>query len=117
MTAIVLRSPSSRIPAGRRELSLRKQHEYLHSGVNLVKVDLQHSGDHTLAVAREKQRTGQRTPCLICVRRAAYPWQAEVYPATSRDPLPTIRIPLPPSDADVTLNLQSLITRCYDRGR
>src|SRR5690606_21442611 len=117
VTAIELLSPSNKLPVDGRELYLRKQREYLHSGVNLVEIDLLRTGYHTLAVDREKLRPEQRTPYLICVRRASRGWEAEVYPATYREPLPTIRIPLRPGDADVTLNLQSLITQCYDRGR
>jgi hypothetical protein len=117
VTAIELLSPSNKVPANGRELYLRKQREYLHSGVNLVEIDLLRTGYHTLAVDREKLRPQQRTPYLICVRRAGRPWEAEVYPATYRDTLPTIRIPLRPGDADATLNLQSLITQCYERGR
>jgi len=117
VTAIEFLSPSNKIPADGRELYLRKQREYLHSAANLVEIDLLRAGYHTVAFDREKLRPEQRTPYVICVRRAAHPWEAEVYPATYREPLPTIRVPLRPTDADVTLNLQSLITQCYDRGR
>lgn len=89
----------------------------MHSGVTLVEVDLLRTGYFTVAVDREKLWPEQRTPYVICVRRAARPWEAEVYPASYRAPLPTIRIPLGPSDADVTLNLQSLIAQCYARVR
>jgi hypothetical protein len=34
-----------------------------------------------------------------------------------REPLPPIRVPLRETDADVTLDLQSLIDQCYRNGR
>ena len=34
-----------------------------------------------------------------------------------RERLPTIRVPLRPTDMDSALNLQALIDQCYERGR
>jgi hypothetical protein len=34
-----------------------------------------------------------------------------------RKQLPVIRIPLRPSDRDITLDIQELIEQCYERGR
>ncbi|MGH7198968.1 MAG: DUF4058 family protein, partial [Planctomycetaceae bacterium] len=58
-----------------------------------------------------------RTPYQICVRRVTRPDEAEIYRAPLRERLPTIRIPLRPTDRDVTLDLQGLIDECYHRGR
>jgi hypothetical protein len=40
-----------------------------------------------------------------------------VYPIGLRERLPAIRIPLRPADAEVVLDLQSLIDQCHERGR
>jgi hypothetical protein len=40
----------------------------------------------------------------------------EVYRAPLRERLPVIRIPLPPTDADVPLDLQALLDQCYRNG-
>jgi hypothetical protein len=49
--------------------------------------------------------------------RANRPFQAEVIGLPLREPLPNIRIPLRPVDADIVLQLQPLIDECYRRGR
>ena len=41
----------------------------------------------------------------------------QLWPASLRQALPTIAIPLRPTDQDVPLDLQQLINQCYDRGR
>jgi hypothetical protein len=51
------------------------------------------------------------------VIRADRPSLADVYRVALREPLPTIRIPLRRTDADVPLNLQTLIDAAYDNGR
>jgi hypothetical protein len=40
-----------------------------------------------------------------------------VYPVGLRARLPTIRVPLRPTDADVVVELQALIDQCHERGR
>ena len=47
--------------------------------------------------------------------RARVPQEREVYPIGLREPLPAIRVPLRPSDADVILDLQTLINQCHER--
>jgi hypothetical protein len=46
-------------------------------------------------------------------------WQlaeVEVYREPLREPLPTIKVPLRQTDADVPLDLQPLIEQCYRNG-
>ncbi|MBI1913765.1 MAG: DUF4058 family protein [Planctomycetes bacterium] len=45
------------------------------------------------------------------------PTKAEVYLLPLSAKLPTVKIPLRPSDADVLLDLQALIEQCYRKGR
>jgi hypothetical protein len=45
------------------------------------------------------------------------PGEREVYPIPLRERLPTIRVPLRPTDADAVLDLQPLINQCHERGR
>jgi hypothetical protein len=42
---------------------------------------------------------------------------AEIYRVPLREPLPTIRVPSRPDDADVPLELQTLIEQVYRHGR
>lgn len=115
VTAVL--SPSNKIPGPDRESYRRKQKEYLEGGVNLVEIDLVRAGVFTSAVPLVNIDEPWRTPYSICVRRVDRPNDALVYRAPLRERLPAVRIPLRPSDRDVTLDLQSLIDQCYDRGR
>lgn len=100
VTAIEILSPGNKTGAGWTAYR-KKQREYLKSGANLVEIDLIRSGKC-------------RTPCCACVTR---PGVAEFYPVSLREPLPNIRVPLRPRDADIVLQLQPLLDNCYLQGR
>lgn len=117
VTAIEVLSPTNKIPGDGREKYRRKQEDYIAGGVNLVEIDLVRSGIFTLAVPPDNIHRHFRTPYQVCVRRVTRPDEAEVYRMPGREPLPTVRVPLRPTDPDVTLNLQELIDLCYRRGR
>lgn len=117
VTAIEFLSPSNKLPGEGREAYKKKQHEYVAGRVNLVEVDLIREGVHTVAVAYRTIPKPNRTHHFVCVRRADQQGLAFVYSIHLRHPLPTIRIPLRPTDQDVPLDLQQLINQCYDRGR
>ena len=53
---------------------------------------------------------------MACITRGWKPDVAELYPLPLSEQLPSLRIPLRESDADATLNLQSLIDQCYENG-
>ena len=53
----------------------------------------------------------------VITRRVHPARRVELYPMSMRSPLPTIPIPLCASDADATLNLQSLLDQVYREGR
>jgi hypothetical protein len=54
---------------------------------------------------------------LITATRALRPWRREIYYCPLRERLPAVRVPLRATDADVPLDLQPLIDRCYTTGR
>ncbi len=115
VTAIEVLSPTNK--AEGRAAYRRKQAEYLASAVNLVEIDLLRDGSFTLAVPLDSIHPKLRTPYMACIRRVTNPSEAEVYRIALTEKLPTIPIPLRPTDRDVTLNLQQLIEQCYHRGR
>jgi hypothetical protein len=45
------------------------------------------------------------------------PDQCEMYPIPLRSPLPTIRVPLRNTDADIHLDLQAILDLAYRKGR
>ena len=109
-------SPSNKSPGPNREQYLRKQREICTSDANLVEIDLNRFGTHTLAFPLDHLNRRFHTPYMVCVRRARRRDQAEVYPMPLSAHLPTVKIPLRPTDADVPLNLQPLVEQCYRNG-
>lgn len=116
VTTIEFLSPSNKRSAADRDLFQRKQIGLLGRGVNLVEVDLLSSGYWAVFVREEQLPQKYRQPYRICVVRASRPEHPECYAASWQAPLPRIRVPLRPTDPDVVLNLQSLITMAYDDG-
>ena len=116
VTVIEFLSPSNKSPGPNREQYLRKQREVCSSDANLVEIDLNRFGTHTLAFTLSCLRPAARTPYMACVRRATRRGLAEVYPMPLRERLPAVKIPLRPNDADVPLDLQALVEQCYRNG-
>lgn len=116
VTVIEFLSPSNKSPGPNREQYLRKQREVCSSDANLVEIDLNRFGRHTLAFTLEHVKPPYRTPYMSCVRRATRRGLAEVYPMPLPHRLPIVKIPLRPDDADVPLDLQSLVEQCYRNG-
>jgi hypothetical protein len=94
----------------------RKQREVCNSDTSLVEIDLLRGGKHVLAIRLPHIPAKQRTPLMVCVRRAWVKGIAEVYPMPLSQPLPKIKVPLRQKDADAILELQPLIEQCYRRG-
>jgi Protein of unknown function (DUF4058) len=113
VTVLETLSPANKRPSGdgRREY-LEKRREVLGSQSHLVELDLLRGG----------ARLPMTTPLpaadyyAIISRRNRRP-RATVYAWTLRDAATTIPIPLKKGDADVTLNLQAVLTSVYDRAR
>jgi hypothetical protein len=116
VTVIEFLSPSNKSPGPNRKQYLRKQHEVCSSSANLVEIDLNRFGAHTLAFPLGHIKPKGRTPYMACVRRVALPDKAEVYPMPLWNRLPVVKVPLRPGDADVPLDLQALVEQCYRNG-
>jgi hypothetical protein len=116
VTVIEFLSPSNKSPGPNREQYLRKQREICSSDANLVEIDLNRTGSHTLAFPLAHIKPEGRTAYMACVRRATRRDKAEVYPMPVWARLPVVKIPLRPDDADVPLDLQALVEQCYRNG-
>jgi hypothetical protein len=116
VTVIEFLSPSNKSPGPNRKQYLRKQREVCASTTNLVEIDLNRFGTHSLAFTLEHIKPEYRTAYMACVRRAARPGLAEVYPMPLWERLPIVKIPLRPDDTDVPLDLQALVEQCYRNG-
>jgi hypothetical protein len=116
VTVIELLSPSNKSPGLNRDQYQRKQRDICSSDMNLVEIDLNRFGTHTLAFPLAHLWPKDRTVYMACVRRATQRGKAEVYPMPLWERLPILKIPLRPSDADVPLDLQPLVDQCYRNG-
>ncbi len=116
ITAIELPSPANKSSEGVAAYH-KKQAEFISARVNLVEIDLIRGGHFVLALPERKLPRKCQTPYSINVRRATQSDEANLYRVTLRDPLPTIPIPLRPTDRDAVLQLQSLLDECIERGR
>jgi hypothetical protein len=116
VTVLEVLSPSNKRPGDAQEQYLRKQLELLHAGVSLVEVDLLREGDWVVALPQGALQPDLRTPYRVVVRRGWRRLQADYYPISLAERLPTIKVPLRSTDADVPLDLQSLLEQCYEDG-
>ena len=116
VTTIEFLSPSNKSPGSNREQYLRKRNALCSSNANLVEIDLNRFGTHTLAFPLRLLDEDKRTPYMVSVRRPERGGAAEVYPMPLWERLPVIKIPLRPDDADVPLDLQALVDQCYRTG-
>jgi hypothetical protein len=108
VTAIEVLCPANKSPGPDRSQYLGKRSWFLAGGVNLVEIDL---------LRGRPRMPVDRTPTsdyLILVSRAAEKPQADLWPLSLVDPLPTIPIPLKPEEAEAELDLQAALHRAYD---
>jgi len=117
ITIIEFLSPSNKMHGPGRTLYLEKQADAQDGGVNLVEVDLLRGGKPTTLARPDLVRPENWAQYHVSAWRAENPFKLEYYPSPLRQSLPSIKIPLRPTDADVKINLQELINLCYTRGR
>ena len=117
ITVIEFVSPANKTAGDGREKYRQKQSECRCAGVNLVEIDLTRQGlrqllAHRWCDARQYDSTYQGS-----IWRAAASYRVELYPLRLADRLPALGVPLRPSDADVVLDLQSLVNSVYSAAR
>ena len=116
VTVLEVLSPSNKKPGDAQEQYLRNQLECLHAGVSLVEIDLLREGDWIVSLPVGALEPDLRSPYRVVVRLGWRRMQADYYPISLAARLPTIQVPLRPTDADVPLDLQALIGQCYEDG-
>lgn len=115
VTSIEFLSPANKIGRG-LELYRKKQREMIDGKVNLVEIDLVRTGDWAVAVEVGHVPVKLRGIYRATVVRAVRSDQCEYYAIPLTAPLPKLKIPLRPTDADVVLELQPLIEAAYTNG-
>ena len=116
ITVIEVLSMANKLPGEGQDLYFRKQRELRQGQVSLVEIDLLRAGKRLLPVPLRRLPPDYRTAYQVWVRRGWQPLTVEIYRASLREPLPTIKIPLRQTDTDVLLDLQALIDQCYRNG-
>jgi len=117
VTVIEVISPINKIGEANRKAYRDKQCQYLQAGLNLVEIDLIRGGRSLVAAPVDAIPERHRDSLLACVRRLMLTDQVELYPISLRKSLPTLAIPLRATDADVPLDLQTILHACYEDGR
>jgi hypothetical protein len=117
VTTIELLSPTNKNTrdAGHR-VYREKQARLLASTTHLIEIDLLRAGTHTVAVPLSAFTPEQTWDYLVCLHRAETDDDYEVWPATVRDPLPLIKVPLDEGVPETPLALQAVFDRNYDEG-
>src|SRR5207247_5150608 len=117
VTALAFLSPTNKAPNSEgQRLYLTKQREIHESQSHLIEIDLLRQGEHTVAAPREELLKMGTWDYLICLHRGGDGLRYEVWPVTTRQRLPRIRVPLTGDDPDLALELQPIFDKCYDAG-
>lgn len=118
VTVIEFVSPSNKLYKAARESYQDKQGECLQTRTSLVEVDLTRAGKRQLLVDMNQLPAERRGEYLVSVYRAysGKHGRREGYGLKLRERLPGIRIPLRKDDADIVLDLQSLVDQAYEAG-
>lgn len=116
ITVIEFVSPTNKLPGDGLTKYRQKQEECRDAEVNLVEIDLTRAGDRSLIMPLDYLREADRTTYQAWVSRAGELEKGWAFrlPLTQR--LPSLPIPLRPSDCDVLLDLQPLIDQIYQKG-
>jgi Protein of unknown function (DUF4058) len=111
VTTIEVLSPFNKAKntAGRTAF-LQKRNKVMLSRTHWVEIDLLRAGERPIEVA-------DKSDYYALLKRSGILGAYEVWYFDLRDPLPTIAIPLRPPFDDVPLDLQSVFTDVYQRGR
>ncbi len=116
VTVIEFVSPSNKVRGDGQDLYLRKQREVIAAKASLVEVDLTRAGRRALAAKLNLIPPQYHTTYMACVTRGWKWGQSDIYPIPLARRLPAIPVPLRQSDAEVPLDLQTLIDQCYENG-
>lgn len=117
ISVLELLSPSNKVESADREGYLSKRRRFINGGVNLVEIGLVRQGAPVFPIPVREVLQQATALYGVCVFRATRPGGYDVYPVRLRERLPVIRVPLRPTDSDVTVDLQRLIDQCHERGR
>ncbi|WP_243146932.1 DUF4058 family protein [Scytonema sp. UIC 10036] len=112
ITAIEVLSPTNKRPGKGRETYEKKRNAVLESATHLVEIDLLREGTPMAMVGNFPQ-----SHYRILVSRAPQRPQAQLYAFNLQQTIPTFPLPLKPKDAELSVDLQSLLLQIYNQAR
>lgn len=111
VAVLELLSPANKELPGRTEYLVKRQ-ALMYQQVHLVELDLLLGGKR-LPLANPLPPADY----YYLLSRAEQRFDCQVYHWTLRNPLPTLPVPLRPPDGDLAINLATVFTTAYERGR
>ena len=108
ITTLEYLSHANKTPGRDHNAYLRKQKAICASNTHLIEIDLLRAGTPSLAVPLERL---DDTPYdyLLCLHRSGTGARYELWPATIRQALPRIKVPLEADVPDVILDVQAVL--------
>jgi hypothetical protein len=116
VTAIEILSPWNKSAGKPQAEYLKKRDSYVNSETNLVEIDLIRTGDWTTMIGDYPLPDKLRTTYRVTIAKPDVDG-LYLYPISMDAKLPTIKVPLRPTDAPAILNLQELLDKAYQMGR
>ncbi len=117
ITVVEFISPTNKRRGEGRDIYLSKRREYWAAGANLVEIDLTRTGSRSgLIPARRIPRSRRETTYFVSIRRCSRPQEVQYFPIPLPARLPSVPIPLRPTDRDAQIDLQSLVDRAWKNG-
>jgi hypothetical protein len=118
VTALEILSPWNKRPGEGSRVYEAKRQRTLGSATHLIEVDLLRGGDPPPIYVQSGTETGGVPGDFrILIARAGRRMAADLYAWTARDPVPSFPLPLRTGEAELEVDLQSVLQRLYDRGR
>lgn len=122
VTVLEILSPSNKRPGDDRDAFATKQRETIGAGVHFVTIDLLREGERQVFGPESRRRVERMQPrpdYLVTVDIAGCEGvllKTSLYPASIREMLPCIGVPLSDGDPNVPLDLQYVFQNTYDAG-
>ncbi|GAB1543501.1 DUF4058 family protein [Scytonema sp. NUACC21] len=112
IAAIEILSPTNKRPGKGRDTYEKKRNAVLESATHLVEIDLLREGTPMVMVGNVPH-----SHYRILVSRAQQRPRAQLYAFNLQQAIPTFPLPLKPNDAELSVDLQSLVLQIYNQAR
>lgn len=116
VTVIEVLSPTNKTTRSQgRDQYLDKQRDLLESAIHLLEIDLLRAGTYSVAAPRNRLPRRKPWAYVISLHRVGAT-DCEVWLADVPERLPRVAVPLADEDPDLVLDVQEMVTQCYEAG-